>query len=351
MRRDQKWWDGPWPWLAYLVFYGLPWLWREPSLTELLASGLGGAAFLGVYILTYRASGVRLMAAVATISSIGILLAPAGGGWTVFAFFGAMQAARLRPGRLAVGSVLAVVCAYAVAGVAFGQPFVWWLPSLLTALLMGGATLSREALFDRTQTLLATQEEVRRLAVAVERERMARDVHDLVGRTLTLVALKADLANRLLGSDSQAAGAEIRGIRDAARSGLAEVRGALTGQTGGNLEHEIVASVAALKAAGVAVEVSGHDIRSSGPVGALLAMTLREGVTNVIRHAGATRCRIEVSATGDQACLTVSDNGPGGAVEEGAGLTGMRQRLMAAGGALNVRSDGPGVRLIAVVPL
>jgi two-component system sensor histidine kinase DesK len=350
MRRAQQWWDGPWPWLAYLVFYGLPWLWREPALTEVLLSAAALTAFIAIYFVTAGASGRRLMMGVAAIAAIGVAAAPVGGGWTVFAFFAAMRAAGIRPRRIAVLAIVAVILTFAVTGLALSQPVFWWLPSLLTASLMGVAMLSREALYDRTRVLLATQEEVRRLAGAVELERMARDLHDVAGRTLTVVALKADLAGKLIDHDRDEAAKEIRAIAEVARSGLSDMRSALAGKAGGGLAMEIEASADALRSAGVAIKIVGGERTIPADAGALLAMTLREGVTNVIRHAGASSCTIELGVADGSASLVIHDDGSTGPIEEGMGLGGMRQRLAAAGGSLKVLTNQPGTRLIASVP-
>lgn len=347
---EQRWWDGPWPWLVYLVFLPLPWLWKRPGALTLIASALGLAAFLPLYIAAHRWQGVRLAAACAAITAIGIVLAALPVGWTVFPIYAASVMGHARPRRVAIIGIAAIGAATIATGFALTQPTLWWLPGALLVVMTGGATISREAYYERTQALLATQEEVRRLAGTAERERIARDLHDVVGRTLTLVALKADLATRMLDRDTDAARAEVTAIAAAARAGLADVRAALAGQAGGGLAQETAASLAALRTAGVAPRLTGDPADVPANAGAVLAMTLREAVTNVIRHAGARRCTIAVSVGSDDARLVVEDDGVGLSVREGNGLTGMRQRLVAAGGALTLSAARPGTRLEARVP-
>jgi two-component system, NarL family, sensor histidine kinase DesK len=351
MRHEQRWWDGPWPWLAYLATYPIPWLWVPPSQDQLLLSALAFALFVPTYLASFRLGGRALPAAILAMTAIGVASAPIGGGWTVFAVYPAMQAARLRPRRAGVLAVVAVILAFLVTGLIGGLPLVWWAPSLLLPALLGGAALSRQAFYERTHALLRSQEEVRRLAGIAERERMARDLHDTVGRTLTLLALRADLVSRLAVRDGEAAGAEARLIAAEARAGLEEVSAALHGQGCGSLEAEIGASTAALSAAGVDAQVVGDASKAPRDAGALLAMTLREAVTNVIRHANAARCIIEIDVGGDHARLSVSDDGTGGPIGEGNGLTGMRQRLLAAGGGMALIERRPGTTLLATVPL
>lgn len=349
MRSDAQWWDGPWPWLAYLTTYGIPWLWVPPGTSELLLSAVALGIFLTVYFRSFRRAGRELVGSVALMVAIGVALVPVGGGWSILAIYPAMQAAHLRPRRAAIWAIPLCIVAFLIAGLLSRQPLIWWMPSLIMPALIGGAALSREAFYDRTRELLATQEEVRRLAGIAERERMARDFHDVIGRTLTLVALKADLVERLAVRDGQAASKEARSIGEQARAGFAEIRAALDGRGGGSLASEITASIAALEAANIRAQALGDPIAIPPDAGAVLAMTLREAVTNVIRHAGAHRCTIEVTRLAERITLTVVDDGAKAMIVEGNGLIGMRQRLVAAGGELVIRT-GADTTLIASVP-
>ncbi len=348
--KSERWWDGPGPWLVYLCFYAMPWLWRAPTQFELIASIIGIAVFLPTYFISHRLNGMRLLGTVTAIFAIGALLAPLGGSWTVFSVYAGSEAGRLRPARHAIAVIALVALATAAVGLAWRQPVLWVLPGILLIIMTGGATISREAFYRRTQALLASQEEVRRLAGTAERERITRDLHDVIGRTLTLVALKADLAGKLLVADQAAAEAECRAIAMLAREGLAEVRAALAGQAGGSLAQEAAASSAALTAASVSPHITGDFAAIPAGAGAVLAMTLREAVTNVIRHAEAQRCTIELAMSEHEARLAVCDDGHGRSFTEGRGLTGMRQRLQAAGGSLTIQPGASGMRLIATVP-
>ncbi|ACI51667.1 integral membrane sensor signal transduction histidine kinase [Gluconacetobacter diazotrophicus PA1 5] len=352
--RGERWWEGPWPWLVYLIFYVLPWAWEPPHATDLIASAIGLAVFLPVYFVSHRLTDLPLLACAGIMLGIGIALAPFGS-WTVFPIYASAVAGHLRPVRFAVATVAAIAVATALAGLAWHQPVLWWFPGILLVIIIGGSTMSRVAFHERTQALLASQEEVRRLAGTAERERIARDLHDVIGRALTLTALKADLAARLAPRDAEAAEAEMRAVAALAREGLAEIRAALAGHAGGSLAHEIAASTAALEAANIASTLAGDPAAIPADAGAVLAMTLREAVTNVIRHAEATCCVIQLDHHDGTARLSVCDNGHGRSFTEGRGLTGMRQRLAAAGGALAFQPGTPeagrqGIRLVATVP-
>ena len=348
--KAERWWDGPWPWLIYLVFYAVPWLWVRPAAWQLAASAAGLAVFLPVYFASHRLTGTRLFMMAAIMMLVGVALAPVGGGWTVFPIYAASEAGRVRPARRAVVAIALIAIGTILTGLAWHQPLFWWITGLMLVVATGGATISRTAFYARTQALLASQEEVRRLAGTAERERITRDLHDVVGRTLTLAALKADLAAKLTAHDPARAEAEMRSVAEISRAGLAEVRLALAGQAGSTLANEVAASREALAAAGVTATLAGTGDAIPADAGAVLAMTLREAVTNVIRHAEAGACAIELALDGRVARLVVADDGHGRSFREGLGLAGMRQRLTAAGGSLSIQPDTLGTRLVATVP-
>lgn len=348
--KHERWWEGPWPWLVYLIFIPLPWLWKWPDTTTLVLTGFALALFLPLYFVAHRLAGLHRAAVCLAITAIGIALASFPVGWTTFSIYASAEMGRVRPPRGAVVGIALIAIFVAITGFAQNQPLLWWLPGVLLVVITGGATISREAFYERTQALLATQEEVRRLAGTAERERITRDLHDVVGRTLTLVALKADLAGRMFDRDAEAARDEVAAIATAARAGLADVRAALAGHAGGGLAQETAASLAALRTAGVELVLSGDPTDVPMNAGGVLAMTLREAVTNVIRHAGARQCKIDIATGPADVRLIVEDDGVGLSFREGNGLTGMRQRLVAAGGHLTLTPMYPGTRLQASVP-
>ena len=150
--------------------------------------------------------------------------------------------------------------------------------------------------------------------------------------------------------DGVAAMDEAALIGSEARAGLSQMRAALDGLAGGSLTQEVETSLSALRSAGLGAECRGDPHALPPDAAALMAMVLREAVTNVIRHAQAGRCVIGVDGGPSSARLAVADNGRSGPFQEGVGLTGMRHRLIAAGGGLAVLTDQPGTRVVATVP-
>lgn len=342
--------DSPYIWLAYLPLFFLPWFISAPTTPQLVGGGAGILAFLGLYISALRTTGVRLIGYAAAILILSYALAFTFGNWTVISVYAASLLGNLRPARRAIAFVVAFTIATLVAGLSIQQDPLYWGLGVFLMLMVGAANISRAALEDKTRALASAQEEVKQMAATAERERIGRDLHDLLGRTLTLIAIKADLSVKLSARDPASAETQMREVAAAARTALAEVRAAVAGMTGATLSHEIASARTALGAAGIACIVDGDAETIDHGAGAVLAMTLREAVTNVIRHSGARSCRILVIRGANGLELTVSDDGDGGAVREGGGIGGVRSRLAAAGGHLRVTGAADGTKLVAYVP-
>ena len=189
------------------------------------------------------------------------------------------------------------------------------------------------------------------LAVVAERERVARDVHDVLGHSLTALSVKAELAARLIDVDPERARTELESIQDTARQALAEVRATVGGLRAGNLEAELTPAPRVLADAGVGTTVEGSVADTDPRHRVLLAWALREAVTNVVRHAGAHQVHIGLGPSG----LVVADDGRGIRAPEGNGLRGMRERVTAAGGTVTLadaqsEASGPGTRLVVELP-
>ena len=342
--------DHPAIWLAYLPLFFFPWAIELPSPVQMIAALVGLAMFLGVYFLSLKAAEWRLIALAVAALLLSFALAFTNSNWTVIAVYAAAMIAELRPAWRAGLGVGVFAAASAGLALATGQPAVFWVLGVFLMIMVGIGNISRAALQDKNAALAAAQGEVRQFAAAAERERIGRDLHDLLGRTLTLIAIKADLAARLADTAPDKAAAEMHDIAAAAREGLAEVRAAVSGMTGASLAREITASHSALAAAGIACEVEGEAEAIDPGTGAVLAMALREAVTNVIRHSGARTCRIALIQQSGGLELKVSDDGDGQAVRPGGGLAGLTSRLTAAGGELAIEGNTRGTQLTARVP-
>ncbi|MFC4010317.1 sensor histidine kinase [Nonomuraea purpurea] len=200
--------------------------------------------------------------------------------------------------------------------------------------------------------LRLAQGEVARLAATEERLRIARDLHDLLGHSLSLIVLKSELAGRLAEQSPQAR-KEIEDIESVARKALTEVREAVTGYRQRSLSEELDNARAVLRAAGVRSEVRVSGTPLPGLLDGLFGWSVREGTTNVVRHARATSCEIRVTSDAACATLEIVDDGKGGegSYEMGSGLRGLTERVTGAGGAVTAGpSPGGGHLLRVLVP-
>jgi two-component system sensor histidine kinase DesK len=183
-----------------------------------------------------------------------------------------------------------------------------------------------------------------------ERERIARDLHDVLGHTLSVIVLKAELAGRLLGKDNARAASEIADVEKTARTALAEVREAIGGYRTKGLQAEVEQARRTLDAAGVLLECGDTPPQMAASEETVLSLAVREAVTNIVRHAGATLCTMQFAESGDGfRALIVADNGRGAGGGEGNGLRGMRERVQALGGRFRVESSS-GTRVVIELP-
>ncbi|WP_214102808.1 sensor histidine kinase [Acrocarpospora catenulata] len=204
-------------------------------------------------------------------------------------------------------------------------------------------------LWDTIAELTATRAELARVAVSEERLRFSRDLHDLLGHTLSVMVVKAEVVRRLAPADGEAAAQQAADIERIGREALAEVRAAVTGYRGRGLAAELAAALDTLTDAGVALTAPDKPVRLTPETDALLGWAVREGVTNVLRHSGARTCRITLT-TADPITLEIADDGRGAScAREGNGLGGLRERVEAAGGSLTA-GGADGFRLVVTVP-
>ncbi|WP_285641494.1 histidine kinase [Lentzea sp. NBRC 102530] len=200
--------------------------------------------------------------------------------------------------------------------------------------LLGQARAGRDALAE--------------LAVSEERLRFARDVHDLLGHRLTVIALKAELAGRLAPSDPERSSAEAFEAQRLASSALEEVRDAVHGYRAVDLADQLEAVRNVLREAGIRCTVTSVEVE--GERATQLALALREACTNVLRHSHATWCMIDVAAAGPEVRMTVTNDGAEKDFAEGNGIRGVRDRLAGVGGQVTVEKSGDVFTLQAVVP-
>ncbi|MGH8039639.1 MAG: sensor histidine kinase [Stenotrophomonas sp.] len=238
-------------------------------------------------------------------------------------------------------------------GIALWVGYHWqlvvWIPSM--AFIIGVIVNVESTNKDRDAALQLSQDEVRRLAATAERERIGRDLHDLLGHTLSLITLKLELSRKLFDRDPERARLEVTEAEAIARQALAEVRSAVTGIRASDLAAELAAARLLLECQHVHLHYAPPPPMPA-EIERGLALVLREAATNIVRHAQANEAWVQFEQDARTLCMRVRDDGTGGVQADGNGLTGMRERVAALRGTLHVHSaKGQGTTVTVQVPL
>jgi two-component system sensor histidine kinase DesK len=250
----------------------------------------------------------------------------------------------------ALAAILAVaLLAFAVSPVPFPYRWAVFVPAFIFVPLIGAIQLYQAEKERSNARLRMAQDEIEHLATIAERERIARDLHDLLGHTLSSITLKAELAHKLARKDPERAAQEMLEVERISREALLEVRMAVSGYRSRGLLAEVASAKLICEAAEVSFAFKGDPEMLSALQESALSLILREAVTNVARHAQATRCYAELMETPDGVRFEVSDDGVGKRGGEGGGLANIRERVTMLGGRLEL-SSGPGFRLTVSLP-
>ncbi len=350
---------GKWPWLDAVHLLWTMWVFLTPlfaggfTLRWMLITLVSYPLFVGLYLLSLLASRRDVVWCALGMVSLGIgllMVYPSAISYFVFGCVGLRVNRRI--------STLRYVCELAALNAMFVIQTLWigypwqaivWVPVL--TFIIGLIVSSERAAGEKDAALRLSHEEVRRLAAVAERERIGRDLHDLLGHTLSLITLKMELSRKLHGRDDERAQRELAEAEQIARDALAQVRSAVTGFRAADLAAE-------LASAHLLLESSNVHLRYEPPppvpawIESGLAMVLREAVTNIARHAQANEAMVAIHCDAGAVRLEVVDNGRGGASVHGNGLSGMRERVATLGGTLQIESPrGQGTRLSVRVPV
>jgi two-component system sensor histidine kinase DesK len=347
--RDEGW--TPYAWLIYIGFFAAgPLLKRVATPTDWALTVAGLVTFLALYFYGFWCGGRRLLTVTAAIALLGIVYWPFNPGAGSFFIYAAAFAGELTPTRRAA-LVIGIIEAIVIAEVLLLRisPYSAFWP-ILFCVLIGDINIHHRTRKSENAKLRLAHDEIEHLAKAAERERIARDLHDLLGHTLSVIILKSELASKLADRDAERARSEIRDVERISRDALAQVRAAVRGYREGSLVTEIDNARAMLATAGIEVAVDGQPPTLPAAQDAVLALAIREAATNIVRHAGARRCRIGVTTGGGSCVVAITDDGVGGSDPFGAGLSGMRERVEALGGTM-VRDGGRGTTITIALPV
>lgn len=345
-------------WLTFLVdplrtaWSGLP---APHAWLGLVATVLFAASYLGLWI-TLRTGRARLAMAppvrtrIAWTVGLGglavVMVATLGQVGTASVVYLAVTFVMLYPARIFLPLVLALTASVLVLGVVVpGWEHNTWLAFSVVAASI--AVFGVRSMMNRNIELIRAHATNAELAAESERNRLARDLHDILGHSLTVITIKAELAGRLFDADPERARQEIADLERLSRDALADVRRAVEGYRELTLPGELARARTALEAAQIEARLPNSTDEVPSELRELFAWTVREGVTNVVRHSGAHRC--EVLLAPDRAEVRDDGTGPDAAPVRGSGLTGLQERAAALGARLVTTRLDPGWSLAVVV--
>jgi len=348
--RDHGW--VPYVWLVFLAFFIVPPI-LDPHTTvrDWQITIAATAIFLVLYFRLFWTGPPGNYFLIAGMAAMGLGLGHINPGACVFIIYTASFIPWTIPKpRWAFVGVAGLITALGVDAVFFHAPASFWSTSMIVSIGVGFSNTYFAEKNRANVKLRMAQDEIEHLAKVAERERIARDLHDVLGHTLSLIIVKSTLAGKLLEIDPAKAKNEIADIEKVSREAMADIRNTLRGYSTYKLCEELQRAKSALESAGVTVESVATELTMSPALESVAALIMREAVTNVVRHAHARHCSLRVARNNGNCVLEVQDDGRGGFQAEGNGMRGMRERVEALGGTV-MRDTSAGTKLRFEFPL
>lgn len=340
----------PYFYLIYLVYIPLYAFQAKLGRLQWALGLLGLVLFLVLYFWGHWVKGTQLLVVITLIALLGLVSVPINVGACAYFIYAAAFAGKVKDSSYAMRVIGILLLGLAAEALVFHLPGWAWIPSAVFTAFVGVVNIHRAERYREHAKLRMAQEEVEHMAQIAERERISRDLHDVLGHTLSVIVLKSELASKLADKNPQKAAEEIRDVERISRDALAQVRTTVRGYQSRSLSAEINQAKSALAAARVQVQCDLSPLSVPATHEGVLALALREAVTNVIRHARATSCNLSLRQDNGACRLEIKDNGCGELGFEGVGLSGMRTRVEALGGTLQ-RDVASGTRLIITLPM
>jgi two-component system sensor histidine kinase DesK len=342
----------PYAWLIYIVpFMVTPFLGeRQWHASGFALFGIGLLAFFVLYFRSHWVRGRELVLVSAATLALGIAYWPVALGAGAFFIYAASMIATLDRPRWAVRGVIAIAIITILEAVLLRRDLFNAAWPVVFVLIVGGINIHYSQVGRANARLRLAQDEIAHIAKLAERERIARDLHDLLGHTLSLVILKSELASKLADRDPERSREEIRDVERIAREALAEVRAAVSGYRTSGLGAEVQHARNTLMTAGVRLETDVTSRKLPPAQEAVLCLALREAVTNIVRHSGARNAKLTIALNDASCTLSIADDGRGGNAPFGSGLSGMGERVDLLGGTLT-RIGTNGTTLTVTLPL
>lgn len=332
---------GPYIWLIYLAFFFISLSQHHPVEHSFAYATIGSLSFLVLYFNGYWASTKQVKWNILGIIIIGCLMSHLTLGASVFFVYAGAFCCRLGSPRIAItGLVIIAVIIAMIAWLSSYGPFFYG-PAILFTFMVGGINIYQHETSLQRKELTLSQQEVRQLARTSERERIARDLHDLIGHTFSVITLKAELANKLVDRDLAKAKIEIKALENISRDALSQIREVVTGYRTSDLNSELAHAKYVLESNDMHFDYQFETCEMNEHTNKELAIILKELVTNILKHSQAKKVTAAINQSNEKIHLTVRDDGVGFSSKEhqGFGLKGITERVDKLAGNLSIQSD------------
>jgi two-component system sensor histidine kinase DesK len=334
----------PYIWLAYLFFFFVSYFTVPHTLLEHLSMVAGILAFLALYFNVYWVDRSRVKYNIIGIVIIGSLMTTLTQSSSVLFVYAGAFCCLLGSPRKALMAIIGIVMWIAALSMVFSLSKYFYLPGGIFTLFIGALNIYQHEIDVKRKELKLSQQEVKQLAKTAERERIARDLHDLIGHTFSVITLKADLAGKLIDKDAERAKQakqEIKELENISRNALSQVREVVTGFRTSDLNAELASAKYLLQSNDIDFDYTLGELTIDEHTNKELAIIFKELTTNIIKHAKASKVTAAVEQDKKGIRLIVTDNGKGMSADSsnGYGLKGIQERLEKWHGSLKIRSS------------
>jgi two-component system sensor histidine kinase DesK len=351
----------PYIWLIYLFIFFMSIGSYHPVPNSGVYASIGTILFLVFYFHGYQASSQKIHWNILAILIIGSVMAMLSPGASVFFVYAGAFCCRLGSGKKAFYGLAGITIWIALLSLWFNHPIYFYLPAIIFSLMIGGMNIYQHDIDLKRKELILSQKEVKHLARTSERERIARDLHDLIGHTFSVITLKAELIGKLIDKNTIKAKSEVLELENISRNALKQVREVVTGYRTSDLSTELAHAKYVLESNDIHFEYQFDELTINESTNKELAIILKELITNILKHAEASKVVCKVSETKNDVILQVIDDGKGFKAHShldaqdqkpqnnGYGLKGINERVSKMKGRMIIESKA-GSNLIVSIP-
>ncbi len=328
-------------WLVYLSIFFTSLYYFHPNDNSLLYALIGTFLFLITYFHGYNTTGEKIKWNILAILLIASFMTTLTQGASVFYVYAAAFCGRLGTTKKAIVALI-IICLWIIAMVLiFDYSANFYIPALLFSVIIGLVNVYDFIIQQKDIELLLSQKEIKNLARISERERIARDLHDLIGHTFSVITLKAELAGKLIEKDKTKAKSEIVEIETISRDALKQIREVVTGYRSSDLNTELAHAKYVLESNNIHFSYKFKDFKMQDSINKELAIILKELITNVLKHSKANRVFTQIYQENNQVSMKIEDDGIGFNTQKtkGFGLIGIKERVNKLSGTFSIKSD------------